>query len=52
MATREVTGARQALLSRVIDHAALFPPASLPMEAAIEVDGWRRGSSARPPPTA
>src|SRR3954451_14006801 len=44
MATREVTGARHALLSRVIDHAALFPPASLPMAAAIEVDRWARGT--------
>ena len=38
MATREITGAREALLSRLIDHAALFPPASLPMDAALEVD--------------
>jgi hypothetical protein len=44
VATREITGARQALLSRLIDHAALFPPASLPMEAAIEVDRWARGT--------
>ena len=42
MATREITGAREALLSRLIDHAALFPPASLPMEAAIEVDRHAR----------
>jgi len=38
VATREITGAREALLSRLIDHAALFPPASLPMDAALEVD--------------
>lgn len=44
MATREITGARHALLSKLIDHAALFPPASLPMEAAIEVDRWARGT--------
>lgn len=30
--------ARRALLERLIDHAALFPPASLPMDAAIEAD--------------
>jgi hypothetical protein len=42
--TREITGAREALLSRLIDHAALFPPASLPMEAAIEVDRQARGT--------
>jgi hypothetical protein len=44
VATREITGARHALLSKLIDHAALFPPASLPMEAAIEVDRWARGT--------
>ena len=44
MATREITGARHALLSKLIDHAARFPPASLPMEAAIEVDRWARGT--------
>ena len=44
MATREITGAREALLSRLIDHAALFPPASLPMDAAIEVDRWARST--------
>ena len=30
--------ARHALLSRLIDHAPLFPPASLPLEAALEED--------------
>ena len=44
MATREITGARRALLSGLIDHAALFPPASLPMEAAVEVDRRARGT--------
>ncbi len=36
--------ARRALLSRLIDHAALFPPASLPMDAALEVDRHARGT--------
>jgi len=44
VATREITGAREALLSRLIDHAALFPPASLPMEAALDVDRAARGT--------
>ena len=44
MATREITGAREALLSHLIDHAALFPPASLPMEAALDVDRTARGT--------
>ncbi len=44
MATRQITGAREALLSRLIDHAALFPPASLPMEAALEVDRAARAT--------
>jgi hypothetical protein len=35
-------GARRALLSKLIDHAAMFPPAELPMDAAIEVDGHAR----------
>ena len=30
--------ARRALLGRLIDHAALFPPASLAMDAALEAD--------------
>jgi hypothetical protein len=44
VATRESIGARRALLSRLIDHAALFPPASLPMDAALEVDRWARST--------
>ena len=36
------TGARRALLERLIDHAALFPPASLEMDAALEVDALAR----------
>jgi hypothetical protein len=44
VATRDITGVKRALLSRLIDHAALFPPASLPMEAAIDVDRWARGT--------
>ena len=44
MATRDVTGARHALLAGLIDHAALFPPASLPMDAAIEVDRAARAT--------
>ena len=44
MATRDITGARHALLSRLIDHAALFPPASLPMDAALEVDRAARAT--------
>ena len=35
-------GARRALLERLIDHAALFPPASLEMDAALEVDRLAR----------
>jgi hypothetical protein len=31
-------GARHALLAGLIDHAALFPPASLPLDAAVEID--------------
>ena len=44
VATRDVTGARHALLAGLIDHAALFPPASLPMDAAIEVDRAARAT--------
>lgn len=44
VATRDITGARHALLSRLIDHAALFPPASLPMDAALEVDRAARAT--------
>jgi hypothetical protein len=35
-------GARRALLFGLIDHAALFPPAELPMDAALEVDRQAR----------
>ena len=38
--------ARRALLGRLIDHAALFPPASLDMPAALEEDRRARGSEA------
>jgi len=44
VATRDITGARHALLSRLIDHAVLFPPASLPMDAALEVDRAARAT--------
>ena len=44
VATRDITGARHALLAGLIDHAALFPPASLPMDAAIEVDRAARAT--------
>jgi hypothetical protein len=44
VATRDITGARHGLLSRLIDHAALFPPASLPTEAALEVDRAARAT--------
>ena len=37
-----VTGARRALLEHLIDHAVLFPPASLAMDAALEVDAAAR----------
>jgi hypothetical protein len=37
--------ARRALLERLIDHAALFPPASLPMDAALEEDRRARASA-------
>jgi hypothetical protein len=39
-----VGGARHALLERLIDHAAMFPPASLGMDAALEVDRWARST--------
>jgi len=39
-----VTDARRALLGRLIDHAALFPPASMDMPAALEVDREARAS--------
>jgi hypothetical protein len=44
VATRDITGARHALLAGLIDHAALFPPASLPVDAAIEVDRAARAT--------
>jgi hypothetical protein len=44
VATRDITGARHALLARLIDHAAMFPPASLPTDAAIEVDRAARAT--------
>ena len=37
--------ARVALLSRLIDHAPLFPPASLPLDEAVAEDGRARGSA-------
>lgn len=37
--------ARRALLGRLIDHAAMFPPASLPMAEALEEDRRARGSA-------
>jgi hypothetical protein len=37
--------ARLALLGNLIDHAPLFPPASLPLEAALEEDERARASS-------
>ncbi len=39
-----LSGARHALLDRLIDHAVLFPPASLGMDGALEVDRWARGT--------
>ncbi len=39
-----VGGARRALFERLIDHAVLFPPASLGMDAALEVDRWARAT--------
>jgi hypothetical protein len=36
--------ARRALLGRLIDHAALFPPASLPMDAALAEDRRARAT--------
>src|ERR671910_3079879 len=44
VATRDIAGARHALLAGLIDHAALFPPASLPMAAALEVDRAARAT--------
>ena len=39
-----VTDARRALLERLIDHAALFPPASMDMPDALEADRRARAS--------
>jgi hypothetical protein len=39
-----VSDARRALLGRLIDHAALFPPASMDMPEAIEADRAARAS--------
>jgi len=36
--------ARRALLTRLFDHAAMFPPASLPLEAALAEDDRARAS--------
>jgi hypothetical protein len=44
VATRDITGARHALLAGLIDHAVLFPPASLPIDAALEVDRAARAT--------
>src|SRR5918992_1296514 len=41
-AAPETGGARRALLPGLTDHAALFPPAELPMDAALEVDRQAR----------
>jgi hypothetical protein len=38
MSVQTGTGARHALLARLIDHAALFPPASLALRDALEAD--------------
>jgi hypothetical protein len=43
-AQRGAAGVAHALLGGLIDHAALFPPASLPMAEAIEVDRAARAS--------
>jgi hypothetical protein len=39
-----VDDARRALLTRLFDHAAMFPPASLPLDAALAEDDRARGS--------
>jgi hypothetical protein len=41
-----VSDARHVALARLIDHAALFPPASLPMDAALAEDRRARASDA------
>jgi hypothetical protein len=38
-------GARRALLERLVDHAALFPPASLPMAEALAADRRARAGA-------
>lgn len=38
MATAAVSGVRRALLERLVDHAALFPPASMSVEDALAED--------------
>jgi hypothetical protein len=43
-APRSAPDARRALLERLIDHAALFPPASMDMPDAIEADRRARAS--------
>jgi hypothetical protein len=43
-AQRDSTGVKRALLERLIDHAALFPPASMDMPEAIEADRAARAS--------
>ena len=40
-----LTDARRALLGRLIDHAALFPPASMTMEDAVAEDRAARGGA-------
>jgi hypothetical protein len=42
--SRAVDDARRALLERLIDHAALFPPANMDMEAAVAEDRAARAS--------
>jgi hypothetical protein len=41
---RAGVNAKRVLLERLIDHAALFPPASLPMDEALEADRRARAS--------
>jgi hypothetical protein len=36
--------ARRALLTRLFDHAAMFPPASLPLDEALAEDDRARAS--------
>lgn len=44
LAVETVTDARHAALERLIDHAALFPPASMPVEAALDEDARVRAA--------